>query len=178
MDQYIDFRTKNCKYLRLNVHHDAHFNDLMATLKDISLPDTVIDREQIMYSILELINNSLRAHRENRIREDITLHFAIDGPRLKIAIQDCGRGFDPSSLPYIIDSDIENIDLHSEDFQKYRELNGYKRFGMGLFITKKTFNFFKLTFLDENGKPVNWRPDNIKSTRIEIGTYLREETKQ
>ncbi|MBN1647535.1 MAG: ATP-binding protein [Spirochaetales bacterium] len=146
-------------------------------MKDIILPSTVIDHEQIMYSILELINNSLRAHREHRVSDDIFLHFAVDGPRLKILIQDNGRGFDPRSLPYKLDSNVSDVNLHSEDFQKYRETNGYKRFGMGLFITKKTFEFFRLNFLDQNGNPVDWESGKVKSTRIELGTYLRRGTR-
>ena len=177
MDTYIDFRTKNCKYLRLNVHHDARFNDLLATLKDIRLPDTIIDHEQIMFSVLELVNNSLRAHREHKVSDDICLQFAVHGPRLKILIQDNGKGFNPESLPYRLEANINEVNLHSEDFQKYRETNGYKRFGMGLFITKKTFDFFRLVFLDRNGNPVEWESGKVKSTRIELGTYLRRDYK-
>ena len=173
MNGYIDFRTKNCKYLSLYIHHDAQFNDLLAILKEIKLPKTSVDHEQIMFSLLELINNSLRAHREKQISEDIYLQFAIDKNKLKIAVEDKGGGFDPSALPYNLDSDISEIDLHDKKFQTYREKNGYKRFGMGIFITKKTFNHFRLFFLDNNGKESLWAPGKVKSTRIEMGAYLQ-----
>lgn len=173
MDRYIDFRTKICKYLRLNVHHDAQFNDLLATLRDIKLPETSIDQEQIMFSVLELINNSLRAHREKKIIDDISLLFAVDVTSLKISVQDHGGGFDPEKLPYNLGQDINEVDLHDERFQKYRESNSFKRFGMGLYITKKTFDYFSLSFLDFHGEFTAWHPEKVKSTRIELGVYFR-----
>ncbi len=127
-----------------------------------------IKSESIIYSVLEVINNSLRAHRENNISEKITSLFVIHEDGLYIQIKDSGGGFDPSILPYDINGSYEDIDFNGSQFSKYREDNGYLRFGMGLFLAKKTFSSLRLLFVDKDKNFIDWNPEGVKGTCIEL----------
>ena len=172
MIECIRFKTNPYKRVKLNINSKAGFNDLLATLNQIEINGAKVMSEHITYAVLELLNNSLRAHREKGIRKSITTDFSLKDGTLSIFIQDWGGGFDPSGLPYDIKKDPNQIDMHDEDFQVYREQHDYKRFGIGILIVKKTFDMFKLYFIDNNGEPVSWESGETAGTciELEIGT--------
>ncbi|MCK7460796.1 MAG: ATP-binding protein [Sphingobacterium sp.] len=60
------------------------------------------------------LSNSMQAHRERGVREEVELRYAIADNRLSIEILDSGRGFDPGRLPYRLDSPLDRIDPRSE----------------------------------------------------------------
>jgi DNA topoisomerase VI subunit B len=97
----------------------------------LTIPDSPHDDEHTRYAVLELINNSLRAHRENGIKDTIKTEMNVKDEVLTISIVDRGGGFDISKLPYNISEQVDDIDTNSGKFQEYREENQYKRFGMG-----------------------------------------------
>jgi len=168
MVEYLIFCGKNYKTVRLHIQSDADFNDILTELNEIEIATIEISSEQIMYAILELINNSLRAHKEKNVDKKILTQFSADDGNLYIKIQDWGGGFDISGLPYDLNELIDNVDTNSETFQEYREEHGYMRFGIGLYIVKKTFDSFRLFFIDENLKPAVWESGNVKGTNIEL----------
>ena len=120
-------------------------------------------------NVLEMVNNSIRAHRENEIEEAFMITFEFNSPELSIAIEDKGPGFDPGQLPYSLAEDPSDLDLKSERFNEYRKKHNFKRFGMGLHLVRKTFSRFNLCFLDSEGQPTAWEDGKICGTRIEVG---------
>jgi anti-sigma regulatory factor (Ser/Thr protein kinase) len=169
MHEYIRYRGKKYRSVRLHIRTDADFNDILKELNEIELADVPISSEQIMYAILELINNSLRAQKEKRVRKKIFSEFSLaEDDRLFITIRDWGGGFDIAKLPYDLSASAEDVDTNSETFQNYREEHGYMRFGIGLYVVKKTFDSFKLYFIDEKLKPVRWESGKARGTCIEL----------
>ena len=129
--------------------------------------------ENLRYSLLELVNNSIRAHRERRTDELITLRFSIEDNELIIILQDRGGGFDKSGLPYDLDKDVKDIDINDDSFMEYREKHGYHRFGMGLLVTKRTFDSFKLMFVDREGVlTLEYDKEETAGTHIELRSHL------
>ena len=169
MLEYIQYRGKKYKTVRLHIRPDADFNDILKELNEIELADTPISSEQIIYALLELINNSLRAQRERKTQKKILTEFSLsDGSGLFIKIRDWGGGFDISKLPYDLSSSTEKVDTNSITFQNYREEHGYMRFGIGLYVVKKTFDSFHLYFIDEALHPVRWESGKAEGTCIEL----------
>jgi len=105
--------------------------DFRLVLEVLELPTRSGDPEVIKYAVLELINNSLRAHREGSVARPIETTFACSSGLLRVTVRDFGGGFDPAGLPYELNSDISGVDLHSSAFQEYRKRNSFKRFGIG-----------------------------------------------
>ncbi len=168
MIHYIRFRGKAYRKITLYIHPHAQFNDILLVLNSLRFNHDSINEEQIIFAILELINNSLRAHRENHKKEKITVLFSVKNNYLYIKIQDWGGGFDPSALPYDISENPDHIDTNSDVFHEYREAHSYKRFGIGLYVVKKTFHSFKLHFIDENHSRVEWESGKTAGTCIEL----------
>lgn len=130
--------------------------------------------ENIRYSLLELINNSIRAHKENNESRDILLRFKLTDNELITTLQDWGGGFDIKKLPYDLTREVQDIDINNQDFLDYREKHGYHRFGMGLLITKKTFNHFKLNFIGFDGAVQDeYEGENTAGTLIELRSGLQ-----
>ena len=163
------FRNKKCKRVNLSIKPDIEFKEILNTLDDLTLPDTGIKPQNIKYAVLEMINNSIRAHRENRIRDTFSVSFECDTPSLVIEVRDRGPGFNPERLPYSLADDPSKVDIKSKSFADYREQNNYLRFGMGLYVVRKTFPLFQLTFLDESGQPAPWSKGKIHGTCIKVG---------
>ena len=138
MVEYLSFHGKKYRTVRLHIRPDADFNDILSELNDIEVIKIEISSEQIMYAILELLNNSLRAHKEKGIEKKILTQFSVNDGKLHVKIQDWGGGFDISSLPYNLNEQTDDVDTNSGTFQEYREEHGYMRFGIGLYIVKKT----------------------------------------
>ena len=94
--------------------------------------------------------------------------MTVSDGRLVVAIRDFGGGFDPTRLPYDLDADPPTLDLHSPSFEEYQKQNGYKRFGMGIYVAKKTFDEFRLVFLDQQDRPAPWAPGQVAGTLITL----------
>jgi len=125
-----------------------------------------VSDEHIRFAILELLNNSIRAHREKNEPRDILIDLTVADGLLVVAIRDFGGVFDTKRLPYDLNEDPRRLDLHSPAFQQYQEKNGYKRFGMGIYVAKKTFDELRLVFLDDHDRPMAFRPGSTVGTLI------------
>ncbi|TFG60753.1 MAG: ATP-binding protein, partial [Spirochaetales bacterium] len=132
------FRQNLYKVLKINIYPHAEFNDILTMLNNIKFTGGNTKQEHIMYAVLELVNNSLRAHREQSVRKPIHIVFSCNEEDLHIEIRDSGGGFNPAKLPYDLNAPVDMIDTNNESFQTYRERFNYKRFGIGLYIAKKT----------------------------------------
>ena len=176
MVEYILFREAKYRTVRLRIYPFADFSDILKTLNQMEFPELPISSEQIIYAILELLNNSLRAHKEKNVQDQILTQFTMKDKKLHITIQDWGGGFDISSLPYNLDSEMDSIDTNNDDFQDYRERHGYIRFGIGLYVVKKTFTSFDLSFTDREGNRTDYDTGLARGTRIEL--TLSEDAKE
>lgn len=169
MIRKILYKDKAYKKLNLKISPKAKFSTILSTINEVQIPNSPVKSEHIVYAVLELINNSLRAHRENNVNDPITVHFEVTPPNLNIDIVDRGGGFNPEQLPFSLQEDPDMVDLQHDRFQEYRKQNDYKRFGMGFYIVKKTFQTVELSFYDQDGNPVSWQQDsNVLGTRINL----------
>lgn len=180
MFTYIEFRSKRLRRLQLNIKPEIDFGIVLGVLEEVQNSSEPRLMGHIRFALLELVNNSLRAHRSRQNSSDISIDFRIvehirevnnDGSAktgLSIVLEDSGGGFDPADLPYNIFAPLDNIDLQSESFQLYREMHNQQRFGMGLFVTRRTFDSFKLEFIDHYGNAGVYSPDDIRGTRISL----------
>ncbi len=147
----IRYREKSYHKLKFSFSKDVSFQRILNTLNRVEFNGSVDNDEQAVYAILELVNNSLRAHREKNVKEKIILHMRALDERIHIRLQDKGGGFNLEALPYDITTPVEEIDTASDSFEGYREKHQYRRFGMGLLLARKIFPGFKLSFYHENG---------------------------
>jgi anti-sigma regulatory factor (Ser/Thr protein kinase) len=166
MSLVLAFREKKLLRLKISIFTHARFQEIYTVFNEIVFPFNQADRETYTYAVLELVNNSLRAHRERSSSQPVEVTFHAKNPRLEVIIEDRGGGFDPSRLPYDLDQDIGLIDLHGEPFQRYRQVHNNTRFGMGLYIAKRAFSGFSLGFIDERGNKLAWGSPEIVGTRI------------
>ncbi|QEN08050.1 ATP-binding protein [Oceanispirochaeta crateris] len=165
---YIKHNGKKYKSIRLRISRFTDFSQILEEFHHIVI-NGVNDKklENIRYALLEIINNSVRAHKEKNENKEIILKMMLEEEELIIKISDHGGGFDKKMLPYDLDQNIKDIDINNQDFLKYRERYGFNRFGMGLFMTKKTFDAFILKFIESDGS-LN---DEFKEGRT-IGTCI------
>ncbi len=150
------FRSRRYRRIRLSIDPNAGFRAILDMLEQLALPVMSCKADHVKYAVLELINNSLRAHKLSQCRDPIEVAFELSESELRIRVRDCGTGFDPRALPYSLKSDPYSIDLNAEAFQEYRKRNNYKKFGMGLPLAMRTFDTFRLAFVDEAGREVPW----------------------
>jgi anti-sigma regulatory factor (Ser/Thr protein kinase) len=160
--------------IRVAVSPAADFRDVIHVFDTIEIPWTGIGSDNLRFAILELLNNSIRAHRERGETRDIAVDLTVTDTRLHISVRDFGGGFDPTLLPYSLDASPETLDLQGEGFQEYRKKNNYMRFGMGIYLAKKSFEHFQLHFIDEGGVPVAWGAGKISGTLIRVDLSTRE----
>ena len=165
-EDYLSLHGKKSQNLKLNIYPSVDFREVLKTLNSIRLPEYLHDREGIKYAVLELLNNSLRAHRNKNVKRPVITTFNISDYNLKISIKDFGGGFDPKVLPYNLEDHPEQIDHTGLLFQEYQQKHNFLRFGMGILIAKKTFSHFKITFFDHNENPTDWESGNIYGTLI------------
>lgn len=170
MGNYFDFQSQQSDQVTVSIHPKADFRDVLQTLESIHFPDFIGNAENIKYAVLELISNSLRAHREKKVDKQVIAVFRAVDTKVDIEVKDYGGGFDPDRLPYPLEAPAEEIDQTSTAFEEYQVEHQYLRFGMGLLITKKTFPFFQLVFFDEREKPVKWGQSAITGTMIRVST--------
>jgi anti-sigma regulatory factor (Ser/Thr protein kinase) len=169
---------KRSRTIRLSVNPRADFREVIRTLEAITLPPVRISNEHVRFAVLELLNNSIRAHKEKGEPRDISVDLTLADGKLVVSIRDYGGGFDPGKLPYRLEEDPALLDLHSSKFEEYQKRNGFKRFGMGIYIAKKTFDDFRLVFLDERDQPMAWRAGKTAGTLITVSVGARSESSE
>jgi anti-sigma regulatory factor (Ser/Thr protein kinase) len=170
MGNYFDFQSKQSDQITVNIHPEADFREVLQTLESIHFPDFITNAENIKYAVLELISNSLRAHRERKVSKQVIAVFRAADSKVDIEVKDFGGGFDPKRLPYPLEAPVDTIDLTSEAFEEYQQKHKNLRFGMGLLVTKKTFPIFQIVFFDEKEQPVQWGEDEVIGTVVRVST--------
>jgi len=170
--QTLRMNGQHSRTIRLTVDPQADFRQVIHTLESIAIPPARVSEEHIRFAILELLNNSIRAHREKEEPRNIFVDLTVDDGRLIVAIRDFGGGFDTTRLPYDLDADPAGLDLHSTPFEEYQKKNGYKRFGMGIYVARKTFDEFRLVFLDSQDRPTPWAPGRTVGTLITLSVSM------
>ena len=174
MEKYLIYGNKKCKKLVFNISPKTPFQDILGKLTRITYYGAHISSEHITYSVLELINNSLRAQREREAFDPILLRIHQRANGFYFYLRDWGGGFDISQLPYDINTRVEEIDIHNEVFERYRQEHEYMRFGLGLYLARKTFPVFSISFIDGQEQPVDWIPGTTAGTIIELQTVAQD----
>jgi anti-sigma regulatory factor (Ser/Thr protein kinase) len=175
MNQRLNVSGRKSRAIRVKINPAADFREVIHAFDAIEIPPTATGADNLRFTILELVNNSIRAHKERGESRDILVDLTMTDGRLHIAIRDYGGGFDPKLLPYPLNADPATLDIHGETFQEYQKKNAYKRFGMGIYLAKKTFEHFQLLFLDEKEMPVIWEMGRIFGTLIRVDIATRED---
>jgi anti-sigma regulatory factor (Ser/Thr protein kinase) len=170
------FQDQSARTIRVSVNPRMDYRKVLRTLEAIEMPPLRVSHDRVRFAVLELLNNSIRAHRERQETRDIRIDMTLSNGSLAISIRDFGGGFDPGRLPYNLAADPSTVDIQAEPFQRYQEQNDYKRFGMGLYVAKKTFESFRLVFLDAQDRVVAWESGRVVGTLVvtSIGTVLAE----
>jgi anti-sigma regulatory factor (Ser/Thr protein kinase) len=150
--RYLSYNEKMYRQIKFSFSGDVPFEKVLTALNRIDFNGCIQNDEQAVYAVLELVSNSLRAHREKEVREKIVLKIRGEEDHVRFRLTDRGGGFDVSRLPYDIYSPVEEINATSEAFEAYREQYDYRRFGMGLLLARKVFPGFRLTFEEEDGR--------------------------
>ncbi len=150
---YLKHKGKKYNSILLRISRNTDFSSFVGELHQIALSGIADDKlENGRHALLELVNNSIRAHKEKEEDSPILLRIKLTDHEVIITLEDRGGGFDKGILPYDIDRNVDDIDMNSPSFLKYREAHDYQRFGMGLLISKKTFDSFKIQFLGSEGE--------------------------
>ena len=170
MAESLALRSRRCRQVRLNIHPTAEYRRVLDILNSLDLPASVGNPENVKFAVLELISNSLRAHRERQVREPVHTVLRFENGQLTVTIRDSGGGFDPYSLPYDLEGDVKTVDLNGSRFQEYQKRNNYQRFGMGLLVARRVFPSFSLAFLDAAGRQVRWGEGAVSGTLIRMST--------
>jgi anti-sigma regulatory factor (Ser/Thr protein kinase) len=170
MGNTFDFQSKQSDQVTVTIHPNAEFREVLLTLESIRFPDFVENAENIKYAVLELISNSLRAHKEKNVDKKVIAVFRAVDSKIDIEVKDFGGGFDPKELPYPLEAPADTIDQTSDAFERYQEKHNHLRFGMGLLISKKTFPNFEVMFFDETEQSVQWGHSTVIGTMIRLST--------
>jgi len=168
---YVNNKSYSC--LNINISAGASFKVILATINNIDLQGLELSQEHLRYALLELVNNSLRAHREKNCKEPIKIRIRSKEDGYSLEIKDWGGGFEISGLPFDISEHYDKIDMESQRFQQYREKNQYKRFGMGLLSAKKVFSHFQILF-HKDDRICPYKPGETDGTIIELGVEVYE----
>lgn len=169
---YLEYRHRQCQDLSLRFAPSQEFREVVDAVRAVRLPPISVNAELAAFSVLELLSNSIRAHREHGVKEDVSLWYTLETDRLKIEILDSGRGFDPSRLPYSLSDPPDRVDPTSDVFVAYRSAHGNGRFGMGLLAARRTFPEFSLSFVDRDLNPCPWFSGMVRGTRILLSAPL------
>jgi anti-sigma regulatory factor (Ser/Thr protein kinase) len=164
------YKTEMYRNLIFNISDKAPLN---AILKYINLVDSGIGKEReehIIYSTMELVNNSLRAQKEkDQNNTPVKLKFSALDDSLNIMVMDWGGGFDTALLPYDLNTPAHEVDLESTSFQIYREKYAYTRFGMGLLTARQLADTFDLEFHSKGRKMEQYSKGFTEGTIITMG---------
>ncbi|HOV38016.1 MAG TPA: ATP-binding protein [Spirochaetales bacterium] len=172
------FRQKRLRELRFQIRPSCKIHQIVPVLDSIAYTPPLANKEHVAYALLELINNSLRAHREKSIPAPISLRIRSTGSALHIEVRDEGGGFDPKSLPYdIFKGDIPD-NFNADPFLQYRKFYENKRFGMGLVLARRVFHRFNLQFVDAQGNPRPWGDPSIVGTHIQADWEITPAAKE
>jgi anti-sigma regulatory factor (Ser/Thr protein kinase) len=166
MGRILRFRGKCLSRLKVSIFTHAHFHEIYTVFNEVVFPFNDAERDTYTYAVLELVNNSLRAHREKNSSRPVEITFRTKSESLLIEVLDYGGGFAPSNLPYDLNQDLRTIDLHNDSFQRYRQIHNNSRFGMGLYIARRAFSGFSIGFIDGAGLVQAWGDPGIIGTRI------------
>jgi anti-sigma regulatory factor (Ser/Thr protein kinase) len=172
MEESLALRSRRCRQLRLNIHPSAEYRKVLDILNSLQLPASVGNPENVKFAVLELISNSLRAHRERGVEQSVLTLLRFEDGHLTVSIRDFGGGFDPYSLPFDLEGDVRTVDPNGSRFQEYQRRNNFQRFGMGLLVARRVFPAFSLSFLDAAGRPVRWGEEEV------VGTFIRLSTRE
>jgi len=170
MVEALALRSRRCRQLRLNIHPSAEYRKVLDILNSLNLPASIGNPENVKFAVLELISNSLRAHREKQVQEQVSTVLRFEDGHLTVTIRDFGGGFDPYSLPFDLEGDVRAVDPNGNRFQEYQKRNSFQRFGMGLLVARRVFPSFSLVFLDAAGRQVRWGKATVSGTLIRLST--------
>jgi len=170
MAEALALRKRRCRQLRLNIHPAAEYRKLLDVRNHLELPPSVSNPENVKFAVLELISNSLRAHRERGVQQSVLAVLRFADGSLEVSIRDFGGGFDPYTLPFDLQGDVRTVDPNGSRFQEYQKRNNFQRFGMGLLVAHRVFPGFSLSFLAEEGRPVRWGEGAVSGTLIRMST--------
>jgi anti-sigma regulatory factor (Ser/Thr protein kinase) len=170
MVESLTLRSRRCRQLRLNIHPSAEYRKVLDILNSLNLPASIGNPENVKFAVLELISNSLRAHREKQVQEMVLTVLRFEDGHLTVTIRDFGGGFDPYSLPFDLQGDVRAVDPNGNRFQEYQKRNNFQRFGMGLLVARRVFPSFSLVFLDAVGRQVRWGKGTVSGTLIRLST--------
>jgi signal transduction histidine kinase len=93
----LSYNGKKSRKVRLSIDPATEFRKILRVIEEVDLPAHAGNAENLKFAVLELINNSLRAHRENRVPRPIDVVFEILAEGLRVSIRDHGGGFDPAA---------------------------------------------------------------------------------
>ncbi len=78
------FRKKRCRKVKISIKPVVEFKQVLDALDDLELPETDAKPQDIKYAVLEMINNSIRVHRDHGIDEPLSVIFEFVNPGLII----------------------------------------------------------------------------------------------
>lgn len=172
MVPYVEYRSQRFSTLLLEFDPAEEFRLAVEKLGELHYPSIPVNPDLVSFALLELLSNSIRAHRDRKVLEPVRLDIAVTEEELAFSVIDAGRGFNPALLPYDLNAPPPAVDLMDSNFTEYRERYGGTRFGMGLFVAKKTFPRFSLSFIDREERPCSWFSGSVRGTKIELGIPL------
>ncbi|OQX28868.1 MAG: hypothetical protein B0D92_06700 [Spirochaeta sp. LUC14_002_19_P3] len=109
-----------------------------------------ISDESIRVALLELLANSIRAHREKQISSKVKLEIRRNKRCIAISLTDRGGGFSPKKPPPLAPS-ARN-----------------PRFGMGLNLAKKLLPTMNIRFYNAQNSFIPYTPGKTEGTHIDI----------
>ena len=145
--------------LRLQFTPNCTGEDICGAMARLRLPLANEDAFCTRYALMELVSNAARASRDRATVVPVCVEIWLDGDRTRFRVSDAAGGFDPGLLPYDFTGSDEEVDLVSDAFDSYREVNDFKRFGLGLLLSRRAADEFQLVFVDSKGKRVAWKDD-------------------
>lgn len=129
------------------------------------------DTEYIVFSrgICELLHNSIRASLEKDTKSKIKLEIFYYEKYISFIITNGAGGFDFNEILYSPDVKLE---VMSEKSTEYHEKT--RRGGFGLYMASKMFDDFKILFLDNNDKIIEYKKGFTKGTKIIFNLVKKE----
>ena len=151
----LTYNGKKCREINVTYKNDIDGQHVFANVSRIKLPFAQKDQDVVRFVILELITNSLRAAKEVKSPHPVNMELKLSDKEISLCVKDGAGGFDLSSLPYDINSDISKVNCNDDRFLEYREKNDYQKFGYGLYLVKSWSDYFDISFTDKNGNIVD-----------------------
>ena len=162
------YKEKEYKRIIFRLNPELGVNTILNSLENLKLNKVEEKSYCIKYAVLELISNSIRAHRKKKIDDPVCITFEENNSTLNVEIRDKGGGFDPRILPYNIEEPVDRIDFQSDAFTQYQKDHNYKRYGMGILLARKVFPVFAICFYNRTGEDSSWEEGNIVGTVVRI----------